>query len=98
MVDKSAIRSYNIYNNQGKGQKMNLAYCDYIADRISKLIKREIGDNDTLIADISNPQMDLHPTEGWFQSTKKVITVHDTNGKAYVVTVEEAPMLDKETF
>jgi hypothetical protein len=27
-----------------------------------------------------------------------VITVHDTNGKAYVVTVEEAPMLDKETF
>jgi hypothetical protein len=42
--------------------------------------------------------MDLHPTEGWFQSTKKVITVHDTNGKAYVVTVEEAPVLDKETF
>ena len=77
---------------------MNLAYCDYIADRISKLIKREIGDNDTLIADISTPQMDLHPTEGWFQSTKKVITVHDTKGKAYVVTVEEAPMLDKETF
>jgi hypothetical protein len=77
---------------------MNLAYCDYIADRISKLIKREIGDNDTLISNISNPQMDLHPTEGWFQSTKKVITVHDTNGKAYVVTVEEAPVLDKETF
>ena len=77
---------------------MNLAYCDYIADRISKLIKREIGDNDTLIADISNPQMDLHPTEGWFQSTKKTITCHDTNGKAYVVTVEEAPFLDKETF
>ena len=77
---------------------MNLAYCDYIADRISKLIKREIGDNDTLISNISNPQMDLHPTEGWFQSTKKVITVHDTNGKAYVVTVEEAQMLDKETF
>ena len=74
--------------------KLKLAYCDYIADRISKLIKREIGDNDTLISDISNPQMDLHPTEGWFQSTKKVITC--SNGKAYVITVEEAPMLDKE--
>ena len=75
---------------------LKLAYCDYIADRISKLIKREIGDNDTLIADISNPQMDLHPTEGWFQSTKKVMTCYDTNGKAYVITVEETPMLDKE--
>ena len=40
--------------------------------------------------------MDLHPTEGYFQSTKKVLTVHDMNGKAYVVTVEEAPFLDKD--
>jgi hypothetical protein len=29
-------------------------------------------------------------------STKKVLTVHDVNGKAYVVTVEEAPFLDKD--
>lgn len=77
---------------------LKLAYCDYIADRIQKLIKREIGDNDTMISSIGRVEMDLHPTEGWFQSTKKVITVHDKNGKAYVVTVEEAPMLDKETF
>ena len=76
--------------------KLKLAYCDYIADRIQKLVSREIGDNDTLIADIGRVEMDLHPTEGWFQSTKKVMTVHDTNGRAYVVTVEEAPMLDKE--
>lgn len=75
-----------------------LAYCDYIADRIQKLIAREIGDNDTLISNISAPKMDLHPTEGYFQSTKKIITCHDTNGKAYVITVEEAPFLDKETF
>ena len=50
------------------------------------------------MADISKPKMDLHPTEGWFQSTKKVMTMHDINGKAYVVTVEEAPMLDKRSF
>tara|TARA_B110000090_G_C13233798_1_gene389689 strand:- start:493 stop:771 length:279 start_codon:yes stop_codon:yes gene_type:complete len=73
-----------------------LAYCDYIADRIHRSVSNEIGDNDTLMADISKPKMDLHPTEGYFQSTKKVMTMHDINGKAYVVTVEEAPMLDKD--
>jgi hypothetical protein len=72
---------------------MKLAYCDYIADRIQKLLDREIGDNETLISNVGNVQMDLHPTEGWFQSTKKVIQVTDTNGKSYVVTVEEAPEL-----
>jgi len=39
--------------------------------------------------------MDLHPTEGWLVSTKKAMTVYDVNGKAYVITVEEAPFLDK---
>jgi hypothetical protein len=29
-------------------------------------------------------------------STKKVMTMHDINGKAYVVTIEEAPFLDKD--
>ena len=77
---------------------LKLAYCDYIAARLYTLLDREIGDNDTLMADISKPKMDLHPTEGWFQSTKKVMTMHDINGKAYVVTVEEAPMLDKRNF
>jgi hypothetical protein len=49
-----------------------------------------------MIESVSQPKMDLHPTEGYFQSTKKVLTVHDVNGKAYVVTVEEAPFLDKD--
>jgi hypothetical protein len=75
---------------------LKLAYCDYIANRIHTLIDREIDDNDTMMAYVSHPKMDLHPTEGWFQSTKKVMTVHDMNGKAYVVTVEEAPFLDKD--
>lgn len=72
---------------------MKLAYCDYIADRIQKTLSREVGDNDTLISNVGKVQMDLHPTEGWFQSTKKVIQVTDTNGKSYVVTVEEGPEL-----
>ena len=76
--------------------KLNLAYCDYIAARIHTLVSNEINDNQTMMESVSTPKMDLHPTEGYFQSTKKVITVHDTNGKAYVVTVEEAPFLDKD--
>jgi hypothetical protein len=49
-----------------------------------------------LMASVEQPKMDLHPTEGWFMSTKKVMTMHDINGKAYVVTIEEAPFLDKD--
>jgi hypothetical protein len=74
---------------------LKLAYCDYIAARLYTLIDREIGDNETMMASVEHPKMDLHPTEGWFQSTKKAMTVHDINGKAYVVTVEEAPILNK---
>jgi hypothetical protein len=46
-------------------------------------------DNDTLVMAVSKPQLDLHPTEGYFLSTKKTIEVQDTNGKIYLVTVEE---------
>ena len=76
--------------------KINLAYCDYIAARLHTLIDRELTDNQTMIESVSLPKMDLHPTEGYFMSTKKVLTVHDVNGKAYVITVEEAPFLDKD--
>ena len=66
-----------------------LAYCDYIADRIKKLLDREIGDNDTLMQSTGPINMDLHPTEGYFMSTKKTMSVTDRNGKTYMVTVEE---------
>lgn len=75
---------------------MKLAYCDYIADRIQRLIRKEAEDNDTLIAQIGRVEMDLHPTEGYFQSTRKLIKVWDQNGKAYSITIEEQPMLDIE--
>lgn len=66
-----------------------MAYCDYIADRVSRYLTRDMEDNDTLVMAVSKPQLDLHPTEGYFVSTKKTIEVQDTNGKIYLVTVEE---------
>jgi hypothetical protein len=71
-----------------------LAYCDKIADSIRKALIK--SDPDGIIGPVGPIQMDLHPTEGYFISPKKMMTVHDMNGKAYVVTIEEAPMLDVE--
>jgi len=62
-----------------------LAYCDYIA----KMIFDNAIPNNSIIESISSPRMDLHPTEGYFQSTKKTIELQDVNGKLYRVTVEE---------
>jgi hypothetical protein len=66
-----------------------LAYCDYIADRIKYLLDREIGDNDTMMEKTGPINMDLHPTEGYFMSTKKTMGVTDINGKNYMITIEE---------
>jgi hypothetical protein len=71
-----------------------LAYCDKIADTISKALKKQ--DPDGIIAEVGRIQMDLHPEGGYFVSPKKLIIVHDMNGKAYSITVEEQPLLDKE--
>jgi hypothetical protein len=70
-----------------------LAYCDKIADTIRKSLLKYDTDG-ILNGPIGPIKSDLHPTEGWFVSPKKVITLHDSNGKAYVVTIEEAPLLD----
>ena len=75
---------------------MKLAYCDYIADRIQRSLADELEDYHTLIAQIGRVELDLHPTEGYFQSTRKLIKVWDTNGKAYTITIEEQPVLDIE--
>ena len=79
---------------------LKLAYCDKIADVISKALKREIEApvyaNDGIIREKSATQSDLHPEGGWFVSPKKLIQVWDCNGKAYAITIEETPVLDKE--
>ena len=81
---------------------LKLAYCDKIADTIKKALKREIDAparvNDGLIRESGPIKSDLDPVGGWFVSPKKVIQVWDCNGKAYAITIEETPMLDKETF
>tara|TARA_B110000259_G_scaffold131691_1_gene148547 strand:- start:4073 stop:4291 length:219 start_codon:yes stop_codon:yes gene_type:complete len=71
-----------------------IAYCDYIADTIEVLLRREMIDSescgDAILEYVGNPKLDLHPTEGWFQSTMKTIEVTDVNGKKYKITIEEA--------
>jgi len=71
---------------------MNLAYCDAFASFIRKSlvsIKPEDQHYDTIAGLVGAVKMDLHPTEGYFQSTQKTIDVTDSNGKAYRITVEE---------
>lgn len=68
-----------------------LAYCDYIADRIKNYLNYDIQENKTYtkIGEVGPIQMALHPVDGYFLSTKKVLTVKDIYGKIYKVTVEE---------
>ena len=60
------------------------AYCDYIANIIRTVIVP-----DSIIESVGPVKMDLHPTEGWFVSTQKTMSIVDTNGKRYRVTIEE---------
>ena len=66
---------------------VSLAYCDYIADRIMRLL--ESHDQRGLIHNIGHVQFDLTP-DGAFLSTKKTLEVVDVNNKRYKITVEEA--------
>jgi hypothetical protein len=66
-----------------------LAYCDYIADRISKDLHEDATKSSSLVSLVTTPKMDLHPEFGYLVSTKKEITVLDVNGKSYKITVEE---------
>ena len=68
---------------------IKLAYCDYIADRIRTWFRNDILVGSEYIKDVESVKMDLHPTEGYFMSTKKTICVEDKNGKKYRITVEE---------
>ena len=73
---------------------MKLAYCDKIADSIRKALIKP--DPDNIIGPVGPVKMDLHPTAGYFVSTKKTMMIWDMNGKAYSVTIEEQPMMDLE--
>jgi len=73
---------------------MKLAYCDRIAAAIREALVK--SDPVGIIGPVGPIKMDLHPTAGYFQSSKKTMMVWDMNGKAYSVTVEEQPMMDLE--
>ena len=64
-----------------------LAYCDKIADIVRKALLKY--DADEIVGLVGPIKMDLHPTEGYFVSTKKTMNVFDMSGKEYMVTIEE---------
>lgn len=68
-----------------------LIYCDFIADRIRKGLINSMNDSlePIKLAEVSRPAFDLGPN-GEFASTKKTLTVVDSFGTRYIVTVEEA--------
>lgn len=66
-----------------------VAYCDYIGALIREKLVADTASAQTVIKDVSHVQMDLHPEEGYFVSTKKTINVIDINRKQYKITVEE---------
>jgi len=74
---------------------MKLAYCDKIAHTIRKALVKYDEDG-ILNGPVGKIEWDLHPTEGYFLSPKKMIKVWDSNGKAYSITIEEQPVLDIE--
>jgi hypothetical protein len=71
-----------------------LQYCDYLANVVKKALVRNLAEVggaagcDGIVALVGYVASDLHPTEGWFQSTTKTIKVQDTNGQEYLITVE----------
>ena len=86
MVDKKVVYEIGTGPVLEKRENM-LAYCDKIAHVCQRAL---IGDMyDEIIDTVSPVKMDLHPTEGYFVSTKKTFSVTDMNGKKYKVTIEE---------
>ena len=71
---------------------MKLAYCDKIAHEIRLALSPV--DVDGIIAEVGPIRWDLDEN-GAFRSPAKTITVYDVNGKAYMITVQEFPLLDK---
>lgn len=67
-----------------------LVYCDEIAHIIKEALFLNSCSKNGRVLEVGRPQMDLHPTGGYFVSTKKTIKVFDRDGTEYRITVEEA--------
>jgi len=70
---------------------LKLAYCDYIAHLIQRGLR---NDTEHLLGEVGKTQYDLD-SNGAFRSPAKSITLWDQQGKAYIVSVQEAPALDR---
>jgi len=65
-----------------------LEYCDYIADRIYNSLFLDSKTAGTKLGVVGRVRLDLKYPEGWLASSKKIMTVTDTNGQKYKVTIE----------
>lgn len=73
-----------------------MIYCDYIADQLRHaLVQKRAGNTgypsglNPKVKYVGPIEMHLHPTDGYFQSTRKRFEVTDHQDTAYLVTVEE---------
>ena len=73
-----------------------MIYCDYIADQMRHaLVQKKEGSTgypsglNPKFKHVGPIELDLHPTEGWFQSTRKRFEVTDHDDQVYLVSVEE---------
>jgi hypothetical protein len=66
-----------------------LAYCDYIAKVVNDSLKRDSQNVGVSFVDsVGKVNFDLGQN-GEFLSTRKTMSVIDTSGKAYRITIEE---------
>lgn len=66
-----------------------LQYCDYIADKIHKLLRDDAkASTHSKVHAVGHVLSDLDPESGWLRTTTKTITVTDVHGQKYKVTVE----------
>lgn len=69
--------------------KFSLAYCDYIASKIKDALQKDLSQIGSKIAGVGSVRLNLDPEGGWMVDTSKKISVIDTNGKHYQITIKE---------
>lgn len=83
-----AYEAYYQTQLEEQEQAFRLSYCDKIAHTIREALNSH--DPDGIIAGCGPVKMDLHPIEGYWLSSAKVLFAADMNGKLYRISVEEA--------
>jgi hypothetical protein len=87
-MNPESLTHEELLENRTQTLLKSIAYCDKIAH-----LTREAMTKTELIEgfDIGPIHLDLHPTEGYWLSSKKTITITDRRvGKKYTLTIEES--------